>query len=283
MAEEKNLPLPEKELPPPHDMLLSPESKNEGQPGSGNNTSKPSGFSGNWEKYGSKKWLLPLLAFIGILILTVGISAMIGARDDDRTRSEKRQDRREKKRDRKEEKRDRKQNKNQKKKNKAGKDAKANADAGWTTFTYGTGENRIMLQYPGNMKVNTGTELGGIYGQTQVTTITFTDNRRTVKVQIVPNPNNLSLNAWHDQLASQKTEYAAPTEQVNGRELAVLQSVSNGTMTAFMATPSNSILWLTMTYSGNANAAKEEFVEMIKTIRFGGQPSGALPSLPANP
>ena len=311
MADEKKLPLPEKELPPPHDMLLNPESKTEGllspeskhegllnpdakSTGDGGFAGKPpgnNGFSKIWEKYGSKKWLLPLLAFIGILILIVGISAVLDSQNGNRSRSEKRQDRREKKQERRENKRDRKQNKNQdnnnqKKKNNKREKEKMEKQARNqpVSFSYGSGGNAFSLYHPNDMKVDIGTELGGIYGQTNITVITFNGERR-IKFSLVPNPNSLSLTAWHAQLAQQNKLYGGDFDTFaigfnpEGTQ-AILQNAGN-TWNVFVPL-STTILWANVQYENSDMAvARAELMGLFENFSIGS--SSTLPSLPTNP
>lgn len=278
MPEEKNLPLPEKELLPPHDMQLGP-----GQ-GIGTNIPPPANptphnstaMAGFWGKYGFKKWLLPLI--IIILVVVVGAAAFMSSSDNTMTRREKRMERQEK-RQQKQNKNKKQNSKNKKKRNKNNNKARGSADM--ASFTYGSGDNKISLQYPSNMRANI-SEDTSILGENNVPLITFSGNGSLLRMTIEPNANNLSASAWQTNLGQANKLYNTPTETLTASgKPAVIQHTLGQTANWVAYVPmSGKMLLISMNYAGGKNKAKDDFVAMLKTLRIGGTPSSPLPTGP---
>lgn len=290
MAEEK-LPLPEKdlptgraglpagrqELPPPHDMQLAAGSGASQPPTNPTPQSQASFF----RKYGSKKWLLPLIILVVVLLVVVGAAAFMGSSDDNMTRREKRMERQEKRQQKQGMKQ--KNNKNKKKRNKNTKNGKAKATSeNLVSFTYGSGADRLTMQYPGNMKVTIVDGVSTFDSTTQVPLITFSDNKTITKMKIEPNANNLSAAAWQANLAKKSDLFSTPTEVIAvAQKEAVIQHVLTNTANWVAYVPMNGkMLFVDMNYSGGKNKAKDDFVAMLETVRIGGDPKSPLPTAP---
>lgn len=268
----QGFPPPEKELPPPHDMQLA---AGDGSKPPTTPSAKQAAFMPSfWAKYGSKKWLLPLIIIIVALVIVVGAAAFMGASNDPMTRREKRMERQEKRIERQQRKQNKnnKNNKNNKKRNKNNnKNAKANANANFVSFTYGTGANKIIMQYPGNMKVNISNGVSILDNTTQVPLITFIDNNTIMRMKIEPNTNNLSAASWQASLSKENDTYNTPTETltVSGKPAAIQHTLSETANWLAYVPMSSKMLVVDMNYGGGKNKAKEEMVAILKTLQIG--------------
>jgi flagellar basal body-associated protein FliL len=275
MAEDKNLPLPDKdlptprqELPPPHDMQLPAGTKN-------STTKAPT--QSFWGKYGSKKWLLPLIVFIIVLIVAVGIAAAMGLSNNPMTRREKRLERQEKRQER-QERKQKKDNKNKKQRN-SNKNRKSTA--GSATFTYGSGANKITMQYQSDMKTNI-SEGMSILGENSVPLITLSGDKAVTQMTIEPNANNLSAASWQANLSKNNTIYNTPTETVTvSGKPAVMQHTLSKTANWIAYIPmSSKMLVVNMNYAGGKNKAKDDFTAMLKTLQIGETSITIMPTTP---
>lgn len=232
-----------------------------------------------FEKYGSKKWLLPLLGFLGILILSLGVYGVMDSQNENSTSKLSREERREQRKERKENRKDKKNNKNKKEK-KDRKNVKADANAGWTNFSYSYANYQIRMKYPGDLKVNITDGKSKTVPQAASSVVTFTGDLHNI--QMTFEPNSLpTLAAWHEQLKKTNTIYTRPTETITvaGRQSLIQQTLgTTANMHAFIPVDSKTVLWINMNYGGSDEDAKALLTEMLDSLSFGSKPIGPLPT-----